>query len=60
MTDSGGKDLAYHHAEIARLKEAIAASRPDSARTRALRSQLKYHEDRIGRPEGSSKVTPYS
>jgi hypothetical protein len=51
MLESGAKDLAYHLAEIGRLQEAIAASRPHSRRANALRSRLKYHEDRIGRPD---------
>ena len=51
--DSGATELAYHHAEIARLAEAIAASRPDSSRTRALRAKLTYHEDHIGRPRAN-------
>ena len=52
MSDSSSRDLNYHHGEIARLKEAITASRPDSSRANALRTKLKYHEDRIGRPDG--------
>lgn len=60
MTDSNGKDLTYHHGEIARLKDAIAAARPDSRQAAALRSKLKYHEDRIGRPDGSVRGTPYN
>ena len=52
MNDSGGKDLAYHHSEIARLTAAIAAARPNARSTNALRTKLKHHEDRIGRPAG--------
>jgi hypothetical protein len=52
MSNPGNKDLNYHHGEIARLKEAITASRPNSSRTTAMRAMLKHHEDRIGRPEG--------
>jgi len=58
MSDSSGKDLNYHHAEISRLKEAISASRPDSSRTNAMRSMLKYHEERIGRAEGAVRTVP--
>jgi hypothetical protein len=50
---SGNNDLAYHHAEIARLTEAIAASRPNSSRANALRTKLRYHEDHIGRPKAN-------
>jgi hypothetical protein len=57
MSDSNAADLAYHHAEIARLNDAIAASRPDSSRTNALRTKLKYHEDRIGRPGAITRQT---
>ncbi len=60
MLDSGSKDLAYHHSEIARLTEAVAASRPNSSRTNALRAKLKYHEDHVGRPTGNARtVTEY-
>jgi len=52
MFDSDKRDLSYHHGEIARLKAAIAASRPNSSRTNAMRGMLKHHEDRVGRPEG--------
>lgn len=45
-------ELLYHHSEIARLTAAIAAARPDARTTNALRTQLKHHEDRIGRPTG--------
>lgn len=55
MSDSGTRDLNYHLSEIARLKEVITASRPDSSRTHALRTRLKYHEDRIGRPDGIAR-----
>jgi hypothetical protein len=55
MLDLGNKDLNYHHGEIARLKEAIAASRPNSGRTAAMRAMLKHHEDRIGRPDGIAR-----
>ena len=55
MLEMGNKDLNYHHGEIARLKEAIAASRPNSGRTAAMRAMLKYHEDRIGRPENTAR-----
>lgn len=58
MSDSSTKDLNYHHGEIARLKEAISTSRPDSSRTHALRTKLKYHEDRIGRPDGVARHAP--
>lgn len=58
MLDSSANDLAYHHAEIARLTEAIAASRPNSTRANALRTKLKYHEDRIGRPDAIARQTP--
>ena len=47
MHDSSGKDLAYHHSEIARLTAAIAAARPNARSTNALRTKLKHHEDRI-------------
>jgi hypothetical protein len=50
MYDSGNKDLAYHHSEIARLTAAIAVARPNARTTAALRTKLKHHEDRIGRP----------
>jgi hypothetical protein len=56
MSDSSGRDLNYHHAEISRLKAAISASRPDSSRTNAMRSMLKYHEDRIGRADGGIRA----
>jgi len=61
MLDLGKRDLSYHHGEIARLKETITASRPNSSRTNAMRAMLKYHEDRIGRPDGitRSALTPY-
>ena len=63
MHDSSGKDLAYHHSEIARLTAAIAAARPNARSTNALRTKLKHHEDRIGRPAGASgtktTTTPY-
>jgi hypothetical protein len=60
MNDSSGKELAYHHAEIARLTAAIAAARPDARTTNALRTKLKHHENRIGRPAGLSiPTTPY-
>jgi hypothetical protein len=52
MSDSSTRELNYHLGEITRLREAIIASRPDSSRTHALRTKLKYHEDRMGRPEG--------
>jgi len=55
MMDSSSRDMSYHHGEIARLKAAITASRPNSSRTNAMRSMLKYHEDRIGRPDGVSR-----
>jgi hypothetical protein len=55
MLDSGKRDLSYHHGEIARLKQAIAASRPNSGRTNAMRAMLKHHEDRIGRPDGIAR-----
>jgi hypothetical protein len=55
MSDSNTRDLNYHLGEIARLKEVITASRPDSSRTNALRTKLKYHEDRIGRPDGIAR-----
>ncbi len=55
MYDFAKRDLSYHHGEIARLKEAITASRPNSSRTNAMRSMLKHHEDRIGRPEGVAR-----
>jgi hypothetical protein len=58
MSDSSGRDLNYHHAEIARLKAAIAAARPDASRTNAMRSMLKYHEDRIGRADRSVQGVP--
>ena len=57
MSDSSNKDLNYHLSEIARLKEVITTSRPDSSRTNALRTKLKYHEDRIGRPDGIARQT---
>ncbi len=57
MHDSNGKDLAYHHAEIARLTAAIAAARPNARSTNALRTKLKHHEDRIGRPAAVSAPT---
>ena len=50
MQNSGERDLAYHHAEIARLTELIEKARPDSRRTGMLRSLLKFHQDVIGRP----------
>jgi hypothetical protein len=50
MQNFGERDLAYHHAEIARLTELIAKARPDARRTGMLRSLLKFHEDMIGRP----------
>jgi hypothetical protein len=56
MGDSSGKDLAYHHEEIARLKAAIENARPNARQTGALRSKLKYHEDRIGRPNASVRM----
>jgi hypothetical protein len=55
MSDSSTRDLNYHLGEIARLKAVITASRPDSSRTNALRTKLKYHEDRIGRPDGIAR-----
>lgn len=55
MYDFDKRDLSYHHGEIARLKEVITASRPDSSRTNAMRAMLKHHEDRIGRPEGVAR-----
>jgi hypothetical protein len=57
MHDSSGKDLAYHHSEIARLTAAIAAARPNARSTNALRTKLKHHEDRIGRPVGLAMPT---
>lgn len=60
MSESSGKDLAYHHSEIARLTAAIAVARPDARTTNALRTKLKHHEDRIGRPYGfATPPTPY-
>lgn len=60
MNDSSGKDLAYHHSEIARLTAAIASARPDARTTNALRTKLKHHEDRIGRPHAFvNPPTPY-
>ncbi len=56
MSDSSSKDLAYHHSEIARLTVAVAASRPHSSRTNALRAKLKYHEDRVGRPAAIARA----
>jgi hypothetical protein len=50
MQNFGERDLAYHHAEIARLTELIAKARPDARRTGMLRTLLKFHEDIIGRP----------
>jgi hypothetical protein len=58
MSDSGSRDLNYHHAEIARLKAVIAASRPEASRTNAMRSMLKYHEDRIGRADAGIRGMP--
>ena len=55
MIDLGKKDLNYHHGEIARLKQAITTSRPNSSRTNAMRAMLKHHEDRIGRPDGIAR-----
>jgi hypothetical protein len=54
MLDSGTNDLAYHHTEIARLTQAIAQSRPNSSRTAALRTKLKYHQDLLARHGGSA------
>jgi hypothetical protein len=61
MFELDKRDLGYHHGEIARLKEAISASRPNSSRTNAMRAKLKHHEDRIGRPDGiaRSPLTQY-
>lgn len=56
MLGSGANDLAYHHAEIARLTEVIAASRPNSSRTNAMRMKLSYHQDHIGRPGANGAV----
>lgn len=50
MSDSGDRDLAYHHAEIVRLTEALAASRPNSRRAGLLRAILKFHEEILTRP----------
>jgi hypothetical protein len=58
MGDSFGNNLAYHHEEIARLKAAIEGARPNSRQAGALRSKLKYHEDRIGRPTSSIRTPP--
>ena len=58
MTDSAAKDLAYHHSEIARLTAAIEVARPNASSTNALRTKLKYHEDRIGRPVGVARTMP--
>lgn len=55
MFDPSKRDLSYHHGEIARLKQAITASRPNSSRTNSMRAMLKYHEDRIGRPDGIAR-----
>lgn len=55
MFDLDKRDLNYHHGEIARLKQAITASRPNSSRTNAMRGMLKHHEDRIGRPDGIAR-----
>lgn len=51
MADSGDRDLAYHHSEIARLKALIIATRPNSRRAGFVRAILKYHEDILSRPE---------
>ncbi len=55
MSESNTKELNYHLGEITRLRDVIAASRPDASRTHALRTKLKYHEDRVGRPEGLAR-----
>lgn len=54
MLDSGDRDLAYHHAEIARLKVILATARPNSRRAGLLRSILKYHEEVLARPGGGA------
>jgi hypothetical protein len=51
MLDSGDRNLAYHHSEIARLKALIAKTRPNSRRAGFMRAILKYHEDILARPE---------
>ncbi len=58
MSDSSARDLAYHHSEIARLTAAIAVARPNASSTNALRTKLKYHEDRIGRPDSIARTVP--
>ena len=50
MADSGDRDLGYHHAEIARLKSVLAATRPNSRRAGLMRAVLKYHEAILTRP----------
>lgn len=57
MSDTGN-DLGYHHAEIARLKLAVERARPNSRQAAALRTKLKYHEDRIGRPGSTIRSPP--
>lgn len=52
MLHSSTRELNYHLGEITRLKEALIACRPNSSRTNAMRTKLKYHEDRVGRPDG--------
>jgi lambda repressor-like predicted transcriptional regulator len=46
---SADRDLAYHRAEIARLKEAIASSAPQSRRAGLLRATLQLHEEIVAR-----------
>jgi lambda repressor-like predicted transcriptional regulator len=49
---SADRDLAYHRAEIARLKEAIASSAPQSRRAGLLRATLQLHEEIVARSDG--------
>jgi hypothetical protein len=52
VSESGDRDLTYHHAEIARVAKVLAAARPDSRRANLLRAVIKYHEEVISRPRG--------
>lgn len=48
MSDLKSRDLAYHHAECARLTIALAAARPNSRQANILRATLKHHQDILG------------
>lgn len=47
MLSSAGSGLEYHHAEIARLTEAIAQSSSHSARARLYGVLVRFHAKKI-------------